>query len=96
MTYLGKSRRNFLKAITTTTVLSATPISTFAFGEQYGWQQDHQRKKNCRYLIRPGMNYPDLYDGPQSPTFPIPAHWKETNCLRKLIHQLSRVKWPNP
>jgi hypothetical protein len=68
MTYSGKSRRNFLKAITTTTVLSATPISTFAFGEIRDAAGSSTEKELP--VSDPAQNdLPVLYDGPQSPLF---------------------------
>lgn len=63
MTYLGKSRRNFLKAITTTTFLSATPIVSFAAGENKDTAGSPSEKESVQ------NDMPGLYDGPESPLF---------------------------
>ena len=68
MTYLGKSRRNFLKAITTSTVLSATPMSPFSFGSIGNVEESPEGKdKIISDPVQKDM--PALYDGAQSPLF---------------------------
>ncbi|HEX2394436.1 MAG TPA: CehA/McbA family metallohydrolase [Bacteroidales bacterium] len=68
MTYIKNSRRNFLKTVTTTSVLSASSIPSIAAaisGNSSGSEQAQTTglsngNSNAR---------PDLYDGPQSPFF---------------------------
>jgi len=68
MTYLGKSRRNFLKTITTTTFLSATPIAPFAIGDSNDTAGSSSEKESLgSESIQNDL--PGLYDGPESPMF---------------------------
>jgi len=68
MTYLGNSRRNFLKTLTTSTLLSTTSVSTFATVAV-----DEKKNKNEKNAIvestKNQIEVPALYDGPTSPLF---------------------------
>jgi len=69
MTYLPNSRRDFLKNLTATSVLSATalPVLTGPFGII---EDDHSGSgKVSGSTIIPGNEKPGFYDGPQSPLF---------------------------
>jgi len=62
MTYLGKSRRRFLKTLTTTTLISGTSLSAFAIGEdgsKQNFRGDGELMKDMNALV----------DGPSSPLF---------------------------
>jgi len=69
MTYLPNSRRNFLKTISTSTLLSTTSVPVFAasFDEEQGDQ--NTLKKDNKDLKITLKRQTDLYDGPQSPLF---------------------------
>ena len=66
MTYLGNSRRNFLKTLTTTALISTSSLSGFA--------NIVGKKKEGRFSENRGSDIaqddlPQLYDGPGSPLF---------------------------
>jgi hypothetical protein len=69
MTYLGNSRRNFLKTLTTSTLISTTSVPTFA-----SVMHENNKNSNTRDLEvdKSGMHpndTPSFYDGPASPHF---------------------------
>jgi len=73
MTYLRNSRRDFLKGVTATSLLSATAIPAIAFPSQPG--ESGNAGPDQRGKLQTGIDNgkPVLYDGPHSPLFePIP------------------------
>ena len=71
MSDLDGSRRNFLRALTTTTVLSAAPVRLYSETEK-GEKVKTSEDRSDRGTDRSGST-PELYDGPASPLFePVP------------------------
>jgi hypothetical protein len=72
MTYLGNSRRNFLKTLTTSTLISTTAVPTFAavVAEK---KVSEPLKSDPTSGSEPDQSKPSLFDGPASSLFePIP------------------------
>jgi len=68
MTYIKNSRRDFLKAVTTTSVLSAASIPVIAASIS-GNISGSEQAENTGLGHGNANGRPDLYDGPQSPFF---------------------------
>lgn len=69
MTYLKNSRRNFLKGITATSVLSATAIPAFTLPASGNDAEDSASSGLIEALEGEGDPKPALYDGPASSLF---------------------------
>ena len=63
------SRRSFLKVVTTTTALSASPISFFSTSTEEQKTKNSDSTKASKQTLRREQAKPSLYDGPSSPLF---------------------------
>jgi len=69
MTYLPNSRRNFLKTLTTSTLISTTSVPTFASVIDETNKKSDVRKMEVDKSVSTSDGNPSLYDGPGSPLF---------------------------
>ncbi|MCK5209134.1 MAG: hypothetical protein KAQ79_13965, partial [Cyclobacteriaceae bacterium] len=69
MTYLSNSRRNFLKTLSTSTLVSATslPVLATSFNENQVDPEPLSENQQESNIVQ--EKHPDLYDGPHSPLF---------------------------
>ena len=71
MTYIKNSRRDFLKGITATSVLSATAIPAIAMPIQENETVNTASDKSGEVFTGKKNQRPVLYDGPRSPLFEV-------------------------
>ncbi|MCK4748065.1 MAG: hypothetical protein KAT15_13535, partial [Bacteroidales bacterium] len=71
MTYIKNSRRDFIKGITATSLLSATTIPVIATSFQETEPVNAVSDKSGELLTSMGNKRPVLFDGPQSPLFDV-------------------------
>ena len=71
MTYIKNSRRDFIKGITATSLLSATTIPVIATSFQETETVNAVSDKSGELLTSKGNKRPVLFDGPQSPLFDV-------------------------
>lgn len=69
MTYLSKSRRNFIKTLSTSTLLSATSLPVLASSQDENQVDSKPLSEDLQKSDAIQEKNSDLYDGPQSPLF---------------------------